>query len=128
MQRQWSNWSGSLKFSPNTVASPDTEEALADLVRRAGDEGGTVRAVGAGHSSSPLVETKDVLISLEKFRVYISPAARNKLIQDNEPRGSRKPDLLSRTNNCKSHIYASFTSEIKAYFLTYEPTSAYHMF
>ncbi len=41
---------------------------LVDLVRRAGTEKRTVRVVGAGHSSSPLVETEDILVSLERFQ------------------------------------------------------------
>ncbi len=65
---EWSNWSGSLRFRPNTIAMPGDEAALVALVRRAAEERRTVRAVGAGHSSSPLVETTDVLVSLEKFQ------------------------------------------------------------
>ena len=67
MPQPWSNWSGSLKFTPQRTESPATEEELADLVRRAAEEGGTVRVVGSGHSSTPLVETSDTLVSLERF-------------------------------------------------------------
>lgn len=63
----WRNWSGSLTFSPTAVQKPDTEEEVAEIVKIASKSGKKVRVVGAGHSSSRLVETTDILISLEKF-------------------------------------------------------------
>jgi FAD/FMN-containing dehydrogenase len=68
MGREWVNWSGSLRFTPERIETPASEEELSAIVRRAAEQGKTVRAVGAGHSSSPLVETKDILVSLAKFR------------------------------------------------------------
>lgn len=65
---EWVNWSGSLRFRPASVEKPRDEDALADLIRRAASERRTVRVVGVGHSSSPLVETTDVLVSLEQFQ------------------------------------------------------------
>lgn len=68
MQQEWANWSGSLRFTPGSIVRPESEEMLVDLVRRANTEKRTVRVVGAGHSSSPLVETEDGLVSLERFQ------------------------------------------------------------
>jgi len=68
MQSEWSNWSGSLCFTPGRIERPESEEELIALVRQGGSEESTVRVVGSGHSSSPLVETEDILISLEKFQ------------------------------------------------------------
>lgn len=65
--REWSNWSGSLRFTPERVAEPRDEEQLRVLVEQARERGRTVRVAGAGHSSSPLVETQDVLVSLKHF-------------------------------------------------------------
>ncbi len=67
MPQEFSNWSGKLRFTPGRVERPTSEEALAALVRQAAAEGRTVRAYGAGHSSSPLVATQDILVSLEHF-------------------------------------------------------------
>ena len=64
----WANWSGSLRFRPGRIETPADEEALCAVVGGAADDRRTVRVVGAGHSSSPLVETHDVLVSLERFR------------------------------------------------------------
>src|SRR5690606_38356228 len=49
------------------IVEPRDEEELCTLIARERAEGGTVRAVGAGHSSSPLVQTQDVLVSLRHF-------------------------------------------------------------
>ena len=68
MTRKWSNWSGSLRFAPHQLLAPKGEEELAHLVRRAAEEGQSVRVVGSGHSSSPLVETHGTLVSLEHLR------------------------------------------------------------
>ena len=67
----WENWSGSLRFRAYRLAIPEDEAALVDLVRGAGERGRTLRAVGAGHSSSPLVETDDTLVSLERFNALL---------------------------------------------------------
>lgn len=64
----WTNWSGSVRFSPAEVARPRDEAELARLVRRAREERQNVRVVGAGHSSSRVVETRDVLVSLERMQ------------------------------------------------------------
>lgn len=68
MQQEWTNWSGSLRFTPGSTETPSDEEELAQLVRRAASDGRTVRAAGAGHSSSPLVQTEDILVSMERFK------------------------------------------------------------
>ncbi len=66
------NWSGSLVFTPGAFVRPKNEEQLAEVVRRAAEEGKTVRVVGAGHSSMPLVETDGVLVSMERFSGLVS--------------------------------------------------------
>ncbi|WP_344260677.1 D-arabinono-1,4-lactone oxidase [Streptomyces sodiiphilus] len=59
------NWSGSLRFTPGERSAPRTEEEVAAEVRRAAERGLTVRPVGSGHSSVPLMATDDVLMSLD---------------------------------------------------------------
>jgi FAD/FMN-containing dehydrogenase len=62
------NWSGGLRFEPRLIVAPPSEEALRACIIEAGERGDSVRAVGSGHSSSPLVRTEGVLVSLERFR------------------------------------------------------------
>lgn len=68
MQREWVNWSGSLRFVPGEIARPRSEEDAAKIVRHAAEQRRVVRVAGAGHSSSPLVQTDDVLLSLEHLQ------------------------------------------------------------
>lgn len=72
-KEQWRNWSGSLEFSPGRTLTPESEEEVVDLVRQARSDNRKVRVVGAGHSSTPLVETDDVLLSLEHFKGVEDP-------------------------------------------------------
>lgn len=66
--KEWNNWSGSLSFSPSEILTPESEEELSALVKKAAEENRKVRVVGAGHSSSPLVSTDDLLISMMHFK------------------------------------------------------------
>lgn len=66
--KEWVNWSGSVRFAPESVEAPHTEEEVSSLVRRAAGEGLTVRPVGAGHSSTEIMRTEGVLVSLENLR------------------------------------------------------------
>lgn len=72
MAQEWVNWSGSLRFTPERCVAPESEEALAALVGQAASSGQTVRVVGSGHSSSPLVATAGLLVSLRALRSLIS--------------------------------------------------------
>lgn len=66
--KTWKNWSGSLEFRPGKILMPESEEEVSEIVSRAGRQNKYVRVVGAGHSSSPLVKTNDILLSLTNFK------------------------------------------------------------
>lgn len=68
MEKEFSNWSGSMRFTPGKRAAPKDNNELAELVRRAAEERTTVRPAGAGHSSQPLVATNGIRVSLENFK------------------------------------------------------------
>jgi FAD/FMN-containing dehydrogenase len=59
------NWSGSLRFTPAERATAASEEDVVRAVESAAERGLTIRPVGAGHSSTPLMATDDVLLSLD---------------------------------------------------------------
>src|SRR5690606_18282190 len=67
-QQEWRNWSGSLSFTPDKIAEPESEEEVSALVKSAVSSGKKIRVVGAGHSSTPLVKTDDILLSLKHFK------------------------------------------------------------
>ncbi|WP_425440553.1 D-arabinono-1,4-lactone oxidase [Planifilum fimeticola] len=66
-QKEWSNWSGSVRFRPKRVLYPASVEDVARIIREAADEGKQIRVVGSGHSFTPLVPT-DILLSLDRLR------------------------------------------------------------
>ncbi|MDX1756037.1 MAG: D-arabinono-1,4-lactone oxidase [Marinobacter sp.] len=65
----WKNWSGSQLSHPAARLAPATVADLQEQVRSAN---GTIRAVGSGHSFSPLVPTDDTLISLNRLSGLLS--------------------------------------------------------
>lgn len=72
MAKEWENWSGSLRFVPGSIELPDKEEDIARIICRAAEEGKTVRVAGAGHSSTPLLQTNGMLVSLRRFQGLVS--------------------------------------------------------
>jgi FAD/FMN-containing dehydrogenase len=68
MELEWVNWSGSIRFRPERAELPRSEEELCEVVATAARQGRKVRAVGALHSSSPIIWSDDVVVSLERLR------------------------------------------------------------
>ena len=65
--KEWINWSGSLRFTPQTIQEPRDEGELRNVVAQSYSTGSRVKIVGAGHSSSPLVKTEQTLVNLKHF-------------------------------------------------------------
>jgi FAD-linked oxidoreductase len=77
-QPTWSNWSASVRCTPQQIATPTSEAEVIALVQAAGREGATVRVAGSGHSFTPLCATADLLISLDGLQGVVAVnAARN---------------------------------------------------
>jgi D-arabinono-1,4-lactone oxidase/FAD binding domain len=63
---QWANWAGNVSGVFGEVATPSNLAEVQKLVRE--NQGNTVRAVGTGHSWSPLVVANNgILVDLSKF-------------------------------------------------------------
>jgi len=65
---QWSNWSGSVKCSPDEVLKPRTIDELTKMVGEYGRAGHHMRVVGSGHSFTPVVQSNDILLSMEELQ------------------------------------------------------------
>jgi FAD/FMN-containing dehydrogenase len=63
-QKRWTNWGGNQSSTPAYTMRPQNEQEVVDAVRYAIKEGLSVRAVGAGHSFTPLVQTDGVMMDL----------------------------------------------------------------
>ena len=65
--RPWINWVGNQSFTPARVAAPSSADEVASLVAAAAGSGIGVRAAGAGHSFTPVVQTDGLLLDLCKL-------------------------------------------------------------
>ena len=63
--KRWRNWSGGQTATPTQVSQPATEAELVEVVTHAAEQGSTVKAVGAGHSFTPVAVTDGVLVNLD---------------------------------------------------------------
>lgn len=75
MSHSWSNWSGSVTSTPQTILAPNSEAELIAAVKQAATAGRHIRVVGTGHSFVPLCATDDLLISLDNRQGLISASA-----------------------------------------------------
>lgn len=64
-RKVWKNWSGIVRSTPRHIAYPSTVDEVASLVQSCARDGKGIRVIGAGHSFTPLVQTQDVLVSLD---------------------------------------------------------------
>lgn len=69
---EWTNWSGNVSFEPDRLVTPETEAELQSIVRHCVATNRTVRVAGQGHSWTPLVETDDVVVSLNNMTGLVS--------------------------------------------------------
>ena len=65
MSAGWRNWAGDVSCRPTRIERPGDPVEVAEAIRRAADDGLTVRVAGAGHSFAPLVATDGVLLRLD---------------------------------------------------------------
>ncbi|EFQ84686.1 FAD-linked oxidoreductase [Aeromicrobium marinum DSM 15272] len=67
----WTNWAGNVTSTPAAVAHPGSTADVQDLVRRAAADGLTVKAVGAGHSFTPIGRTDGILLHLDRMSAIV---------------------------------------------------------
>ncbi|MBI2718686.1 MAG: FAD-binding protein [Rhizobiales bacterium] len=68
----WRNWAGNQKFVPGETAKPRTEDEAIAILARTLQQGRPVRAAGAGHSFTPIVETSGLLLDLDGLQGVLS--------------------------------------------------------
>ena len=62
------NWARTITCQPGQFCQPKSQDEVVQIVKAARQSGKHVRTVGAGHSWSPLVLTKDVLVNLDHMQ------------------------------------------------------------
>lgn len=63
-RKRWSNWSGLQSCDPADIIMPESVEALSEALHSAQTP---IRAVGAGHSFTPLVTTPGTIVSIDRL-------------------------------------------------------------
>ncbi len=69
---RWTNWVGNQTFTAAHFAAPSSEDEVARLVGEAARRDIPVRASGAGHSFTPVVQTDGLLLDLGALRGVIA--------------------------------------------------------
>ncbi len=94
----WHNWAGNVAASPVRTVAPRSAEEVAAEVRRAGEEGLTVRMVGTGHSFTPAAVTDGVLLLPKRLTGIrsIDPAAGTATAEAGCPLHVLNAELLGR--------------------------------
>ena len=61
----WTNWAGNQRTVAARELRPDSADELAAIIRAAAGDGGTVKAVGSGHSFTPAAITDGTRLFLD---------------------------------------------------------------
>lgn len=80
MTTRWRNWSGRHRVTPATVVTPVTEVELRHVVGDAVRKGRRVKAVGAGHSFTPIAVADDVLVDLAAWTGLVAHDRRRRRV------------------------------------------------
>ncbi len=94
---QWTNWAGNQRATATRVARPADTDEVAALVAAARADGGTIRAVGAGHSFTGAAVTDGVRLDLsaDADLVAVNAPARSATIRAGMPLHQLNPVLHS---------------------------------
>lgn len=79
----WSNWGGNQRSTPSMISTPADEAEVAATIARARDAGHRVRAIGSGHSFTPVAATDGVQLRLDRLSGIVSvdhPARRVRVL------------------------------------------------
>ena len=63
----WTNWAGTAKANPAALARPESTDDVSRAVLWAADRGMRVKAVGSGHSFTPIAVTDGLLLGLDRL-------------------------------------------------------------
>ena len=77
---EWRNWAGDQRCRPSAVARPNTVADVSALAATASASGGTVKAVGAGHSFTDIALTNGVQVCLDGLSGLLTVDRKAKLV------------------------------------------------
>jgi FAD-linked oxidoreductase len=89
------NWAGNVKWTPQEVLLPKTEDEIAAIIKKATSSGKSIRTVGSHHSFTPLLATNSVSLSLDDMQGLISKEPNNRAIAWAGTKLKRLSELLA---------------------------------
>jgi FAD-linked oxidoreductase len=94
----WHNWAGNVTASPRRIAAPATAEEVAAEVRRAAEDGLTIRMTGSGHSFTPTAVSDGVLLNPARLTAIrsVDAAAGTVTVEAGCPLHVLNAELLAR--------------------------------
>lgn len=66
--QKWKNWTGNVQGEPQYIIYPKSIDDVVEVVRFATSIGRRIRVVGSGHSFTALVQTEEILVSLDELQ------------------------------------------------------------
>ena len=69
---KWRNWTGNVEGTPHYTMYPESIQDVVEVVELARKEGKKIRVVGSGHSFTPLVQTEEILVSLDELKGIVN--------------------------------------------------------
>ncbi|MGJ9411537.1 D-arabinono-1,4-lactone oxidase [Aeromicrobium sp. CF4.19] len=93
----WQNWARNVRAHPVRVEHPSSTGAVAALVTQAASAGLRVKAVGAGHSFTPIAATDGLLLRLDRMSTVLwhDPATGRVRVQAGISLHELNPQLLA---------------------------------
>jgi len=79
-RREWRNWAGTATGTPARWCRPRSAEGIAAAVKDAAGAGLTVRALGSGHSFTPVAATDGVALDLSLWTGIVAADTRTGLV------------------------------------------------
>jgi FAD/FMN-containing dehydrogenase len=89
------NWAGNVKWTPQEVLLPKTEDEIAAIIKKATNSGKSIRTVGSHHSFTPLLATNSVSLSLDDMQGLLSKEPNNRAIAWAGTKLKRLSELLA---------------------------------
>jgi L-gulono-1,4-lactone dehydrogenase len=81
MSPEWRNWAGDQRCRPVAIETPANRDELAEVVRRAGERGLSIRASASGHSFTEIALTDGVMVRFDRLDRIISADAATGLVK-----------------------------------------------
>ncbi|MEB9504028.1 D-arabinono-1,4-lactone oxidase [Bacillus anthracis] len=70
--QKWRNWTGNVEGTPHYTMYPESIQDVVEVIELARKEGKKIRVVGSGHSFTPLVQTEEILVSLDELKGIVN--------------------------------------------------------